>query len=293
MALALLPMLLLSVASAAFPASLAEELAAGDEHYARRAENARGGTAAPAAVETAMLHYRRALALDPGSYRARLGLLRAMFFRGGFCEIDAKAQVRLFEEAKRLADDTVRRLETDRKQPRLGAHKAALRREPLAAEIYLWAAVSWGQWAATHKLAAVWQGAAGQVRDLAQAVVDIEPHTLYGSGYLILGRLHAEVPRIPMLTRWISREKAIVYLRQAFEIAPESSNNSYFLAEGLLAVQPQRREEARLLLERCVHAPPRPDFLVEDAHYAEQARDLLREAFGVVAAAGSEPAVVR
>jgi tetratricopeptide (TPR) repeat protein len=174
-----------------------------------------------------------------------------------------------------LADETVRRLEGDLKDTRLRAHREALRREPLAAEIYLWAAVSWAQWATTHKIAAAWQGAAGQIRDLAQAVIDIEPTTMFGSGHLILGRLHAEAPRIPMLTAWVSRDKAIVNLRRAVEIAPDTSSNVYFLAEALLDLQPASRAEAKALLEKCVNATPRPEFLVEDAHYAEEARDLL------------------
>lgn len=261
------------------PAVAEAALRRGDAYYEHRAEGAQGGSALPGPVEEAMAQYRRALNLDPASYPARLALLRAMFFRGGFCPIAEKEQIKLFEEARRLADETVRILEADLKEPRLRAHRDALKREPLAAEIYLWAAVSWGQWAATHKVAAAWRGAAGQIRDLAQAVVDIEPTTLFGSGYLILGRLHAEVPRVPLVMRWVSREKAIEYLRKAYAIAPESSNNAYFLAQALLELEPGRRDEVRELLERCATTPPRPDFVVEDAHYAEQARELLRQSF--------------
>ena len=270
----------LLLSAPAMAPAVAEALATGDAHYAERAAGARNGVARTGPIDAAIAAYRRALNLDPGSYAARLRLLRAMFFRGGFCDIAPKEQIRLFEEAKRLADDTVRRLETDLKIPRLSAHREALRREPLAAEIYLWAAVSWGQWATTHKLGAVWQGAARQIRDLAQAVVEIEPQTLYGSGHLILGRLHAEAPRIPMLTPWVSREKAIEHLTKALQIAPDNTSNIYFLAEALLSLRPARRSEVRSLLERCVSAPPRPDFLVEDAHYAEEARQLLAQSFG-------------
>jgi tetratricopeptide (TPR) repeat protein len=208
-------------------------------------------------------------------------LLRAMYFRGGYCDIAPKDEIKLFDDAKRLADETVKRLEVDLKQSRLQAHREALRREPLAAEIYLWAAVSWGQWAVSHKVNAAWQGAPGRIRDLAQAVVDIEPATLFGSGYVILGRLHAEAPRIPMVTPWISRTKAIEYLRQAHAIAPTNSANVYFLAQALLQLDPSRREEAKLLLERCAASPARPEYPVEDKHYAEEAKDLLKQAFGI------------
>lgn len=270
--------LLLSASTVA--PTVAEALATGDAHYAGRAAGARNGVAQSGPIDAAIAAYRGALLLDPNSTPARLRLLRALFFRGGFCDIAATDQIKLFVDAKRLADETVRRLEADLKIPRLSAHREVLKREPLAAEIYLWAAVSWGQWATTHKLGAVWQGAARQIRDLAQAVVDIEPRTLYGSGHLILGRLHAEAPRVPMLTPWVSREKAIEHLTKALQIAPDNTSNIYFLAEALLALQPARRSEVKTLLERCADAPPRPDFLVEDAHYAEAARELLAQAFG-------------
>jgi hypothetical protein len=176
----------------------------------------------------------------------------------------------------------VRRLEAEAgpELDRSAARREALRREPLAAEIYLWAAVSWGQWAATHKIAAVWQGAARQIRDLAEAAVDIEPRTLYGGGFLILGRLHAEAPRVPFVTPWVSREKAIAYLGRALQIAPDSTNNMYYFAEEVLALQPERKAEVVAMLERCASTAPRPELRVEDAHYVEAARDLLARVRG-------------
>src|SRR5262245_35950146 len=141
-----------SLVSVAPPSTAAEALRAADELYERRGEGAVDGVAQAEPIKAAMALYRSALSLDPGSYAARLGLLRAIFFRGGFCAIEEGEQIKLFEEAVHLGDDTTRRLEADLKESRLLAHRDALRREPLAAEIYLWAAVSWGEWAVTHKL---------------------------------------------------------------------------------------------------------------------------------------------
>lgn len=254
---------------------LAQALTEGDDHYAHRADGASGGVARPDQVEAALTDYSRAFNLAPGSYAVRLRLLRAMFFRGGFCQMPPAEQIALFEEAKRLASDTVRRLEASINLPRARARREVLKLEPLAAEVYLWAAISWGQWAVDHKLAAARQGAAGQIRDLSQAVIDIAPETMEGAGYLILGRLHAEAPRIPLLTHWISREKALACLHQAYAVAPQNSANAYFLADALLRLQPTSRAEAVSLLRRCLTAAPRPEFLVEDTHYAAEARERL------------------
>ncbi len=269
----------LLVSTDALPANsvAAQALAEGDAHYARRSEGIRDGIASPAQVDLAIANYRRALNLAPDSYEVRLRLLRAMFFRGGFCGMGDREQIPLFVEAKRLADDTVRRLEASIKAPRAQARREVLRREPLAAEIYLWAAISWGQWAVDHKIAAAWQGAAVQIRDLSQAVIDIAPETLQGGGYLIQGRLHAEAPRIPMLTHWVSRRRGLECLRQAVALAPDNTAANYFLADAILDLQPSQKGEAVALLQKVATTSPRPDYVAEDLHYAAMARDRLRD----------------
>ena len=56
-----------------------------------------------------------------------------------------------------------------------------------AAEVYLWAAVSWGQWTVYHRLSAVWKGAPRRIRDLAEAALSIDPATEQHGAYVILG----------------------------------------------------------------------------------------------------------
>jgi tetratricopeptide (TPR) repeat protein len=262
--------------AAAAAAALAEVVAAGDAHYARRGESARGGTALPFHIDAAIAEYRRALALDPRLLEARLRLMRAFFFRTGFCgPMEAGDEIRMYDEAKKLAEETVALLDADTGRRKARVQVEAARAVVPAAETYLWAAVSWGQWAVYHRLAAAWQGAPKRIRDLAETVLLIDPATAQAGAYVLLGRLHCEAPRIPMLTLWISREKGVAYLRQGLARAPDNPALVYFLADALLTWDPSRREEARGLLQRCVASKPRPDYLVEDAHYAEEAVERL------------------
>jgi len=267
---------LLSLAQAAVvpqAPGVAAALAAGDAHYARRAEGASGGATKPFEVDGAIAEYRKALDLDPSSYEARLRLMRALFFRGGFCRMDAAGQKTLFDEAKALAEDTVHRLDADvgRVKGRVGASGNVAP----AAQVYLWAAVSWGQWAVFHKISAAWQSAPARIRDLGQAAVAIDPRTEQASGYLILGRLNLEAPRVPFVTGWVSHAKGLAYLQQGLALAPENTALQYFLAESLLRLDPTKKDEARALLQRCAASPPRPEYFVEDTHYAQEARELL------------------
>jgi hypothetical protein len=230
-----------------------------------------------APVERALAAYRSALQADPASLPARWRLMRALFFRAGFCGATRDEERLLREEAKRAAEQGVESLEHALGSPSGPARIALLRARPDAVNLYYWSAVSWGEWAlARGKLAAARSGAAARVRDLGQTVVDLDPGFEQGGGFRILGRLHDQSPRIPLITGWVSREKAIDFLQRALAAGPRNTVTQLFLAEALLEHAPHRRAEARALLTSCAQAPPRPEFAVEDAHFSALAADRLR-----------------
>lgn len=258
------------------PDTFAGAIAAGDAHYARRGDGADERGAPPFEIDGAIAEYRRALALDPSSLEARVRLMRAYFFRGGFCgEMPRDEKVRLFDEAKRLAEQVVARLDAE-----LGRKKGRVASDPSspvtpAAEAYLWSAVSWGQWAVFHRVSAAWSGAPGRIRDLAEAVIALDPGAEQAGAYIILGRLHSEAPKIPLVTGFVSREKAVAAVRAGIAVAPDNRALAYFTADVLLRHAPGGEKEAREILARVASTPPRPDFLAEDLHYARMARERL------------------
>jgi hypothetical protein len=267
------------IATILLPLVLAAEaggLAEGDRFYALRAEGATGARALPGPVEQAIAAYRRAVAAEPDALAARCRLIRALFFRATFCGASPEERKSLLGEAKVVGDDGMRRVDAHVGQASGAARLDALRRIPEAVDMHFWTAVAWGEWAvAKGKLAAARQGAAGRIRDLAQTVVDLDPAFEQGGGYRVLGRLHDRSPRIIFVTGWVSHEKSVAYLRQALALGPRNTVNQVFLAEAILDHDRAHREEARALLTRCASATPRPEFLVEDAHYAELSRRLL------------------
>src|SRR5262249_40784323 len=151
------------------PAAAVEAFAEGAGLYERRAEGSHGGVASPAPIEGALAAYRRGLALEPDSVEGTVGLLRTIFFRGGDTDAAPETKRRLFAEGKDVAVAAIERLET-RVSPRKGeARIAALREIPGAAPLYLWAGISWSQWALSiSKLKAARVGAASRIRDLAE-----------------------------------------------------------------------------------------------------------------------------
>ncbi|HET7290780.1 MAG TPA: hypothetical protein VFM88_00010 [Vicinamibacteria bacterium] len=276
MGLAALALLLLGEGTSGPGAAATALVAEGDRHFAARASNADGSRCDPAEANAAAAAYRRAASADPDALAARSGLLRTLFFRGGFCGESGAVQKRTFEEAKRVAEESQRRLEQ-----RVGARVSRARPGPFGAvpgapALLFWCAVAWGQWSLDHKFAAAWQGAGGRIRDLAETAVALAPDYEQGAPHIVLGRLHVESPRIPLVTGFVSRRKGLEQLRAAVALAPQNTVALWSLAGGLLAHEPESRAEAVRLLRACAAASPRPGYLVEDRHYAALARERLR-----------------
>lgn len=250
-------------------------LAEAERLFADRARDAQGARCAPAAVEAALAGYRRVLASDPDSLQARVGVLRSLFYRGGFCGEAGEAQKRTFEEVKAFAEASEAWLER-----RVAARVQRERPDPFravpgAGALLFWCGVSWGQWSMDHKVAAAWQGAAGRIRQLGEVALALDPAYEQGSPDLLLGRLHAESPKIPLFTGFVSRRQGLLHLRRAHAAAPANSVARFFLADGILQHDPRNRAQAVALLRECATAEPRPEYLVEDRHYAEKARRML------------------
>jgi len=156
---------------------------------------------------------------------------------------------------------------------------AAIGKDPLAAEIYFWSSTHWGLWGRYRgKIAAARQGVATKIRKFAEIVILLDDTIENGGGHRVLGRLHAEAPKIPLVTGWISRDRAISELRRALEIAPQDLLTNLFLAEALLEFQPQKKEEALEILRTIVNATPDPVWLVEDSKTIEDAKAVLASA---------------
>jgi hypothetical protein len=277
--LAPLPLALALLLSPVAGVSEADEaFAEGAALYARRADGARGPVASSVPIDAAIAACRRGARLDPDSVDGTVALLRALFFRGGFTDADAATRRRVFTEARDVAAAAVGRLEKRVGRRKGDARIAALGQIEGSGALYLWAGISWGQWALhTSKLSAARQGAAGRIRDLAATSLSLDPGLEQGSAHLLLGRLHDQSPRIPFFTFWISRTAALRHLETAHAMSPGNTVAQYFLAEVILHHAAGRRAEARRLLSECASSTPRPEFLVEDAHYAARSRRKLLE----------------
>jgi hypothetical protein len=139
---------------------------------------------------------------------------------------------------------------------------------------FFWSSANWGEWAiAFGKLQAARQGAASKIRDLATAVIAMDPNFYDGGGYRVLGRLHHQTPAIPFITGWASTKEAVSHLRKAVQIGPQNFLNRLYLAEALWDLnRDDSRKEAMKLVEELVRNTPGPEFLVEERRAQELAQ---------------------
>ena len=256
-------------------------IAAGDAAWARRAEGRQGPRAAAGPIDQAVAAYERAVREKP-SLEAYWKLLRALHFKGDYVVRTREEKQAVFgrggevvEKALDLLGQRVGgRKKLDAMTPQQTAK--ALAGVPEAAPIFLYGAVHWGLWGdAFGRMAAARQGVGDRIRRYSEVVVAIDERYETAGGHRVLGRLHTLAPKIPLVTGWVDRAKAVSELRRALQLAPGDPYNQLFLAEALLEHQPDKAAEAKGILRQLVARQPSADRPVEEAKAIADARALL------------------
>jgi len=220
--------------------------------------------ATPTRIEEAIRQYRAALEVDSLTLEASWKLLRALHYAVDFTNLDDPAKDALVVEAVELASASTEGLEagggTDGDRARL----------------LFWSAIAWGTRAQrVGLLTIVREGVAGRMHDQAEQSLALDPSVDRGGALRLLSRLHATLPRVPFVSGWVDRDKALPLAERGYALDPAHPGNRLILALALLDRAPDRRSEARELLTSVANAEVRSDFVVEDLAIREQARDQL------------------
>jgi tetratricopeptide (TPR) repeat protein len=278
----------LALAALACLGAASDLVAAGDAAWLRRAEGEREGRPQPGPILEAVSAYERALAADPDALEARWKLLRALHFAADFAARGEAARSHSLDRAREVADEGLDRLarrldlrerpedtEADALASRLAAAGLPARD---VARLYFWAAINWGSWSRdVGVLNAVRHGVANRVYRYARVTKALEPSYENGGVFRLLGSLHAQLPRVPFISAWVDRDRAIPLIERAYELAPGFPGNRLLLALTLLDLAPERRGEALRLLRQVAELDPDPGLRIEELAMREQARERLAE----------------
>ena len=256
-----------------------EHLAVARAAWEQRAEGFAGEWAGGERIGDALTAYEAALREAPASLEVHEGLLRALYFQGTFTEVSSEQALAIFERGVEVSASAMRLLHgsaelTEREVADLVAEAADRDR---AGALHFWSAVHWGQWGDNQSMmAALRAGVANRLRQHGRVAMELDPTYDNAGPSRLLGRMHAVAPKVPMVTGWIERERAVELLERALELAPADPQNRLFLVEVWLDQRPEKRPEALRLLEALVGDSPRPGFEVEDSFVLRDASELHR-----------------
>jgi tetratricopeptide (TPR) repeat protein len=280
--------LLLFLSFSAHLAAQADPIATGDAAWARRADGHQGARAIPGPVDEAIAAYERAVKEQPERLEGTWKLLRALHFKGDFTTGSNDARQKAFARGKEVAEAGIDRLakrtaggrqKLDAMSPAQAAKAVA--GVPEAKPLFLWAAVHWGLWGDVFgRLAAARQGVGDRVKTYSEALIALDERYEDAGGHRILGRLHTLAPKVPFVTGWVDRGKAVSELRRAVALGPDNLDNHVFLAEALFEYQPGKAAEAREILRRVLARQPVPELAVEQAKSLADAKALLAKHSG-------------
>ena len=254
----------------------------GDAAWEARANGEQDGRASLEVIGEALGLYEAALTATPDDLSIRWKLLRALHFAGGFAATDDRDKVRFFDRAREVADQGVDQIHRngdspfllEEADPREVRDLVALRglSSSDVARLYFWSAINWGAWSRqAGLLSAVRHGVGNRLYRYTLVAIALEPDYEEGGAYRLLGRLHAELPKVPFVTAWVDRDQAVPLLERAYAQAPANPGNQLLLALTLLDLAPQRRTQALRLLQEVEGLSPRPAMHVEDLAMRKEA----------------------
>ena len=274
----------LTAALLLFAATLSAQISEGDRAWAGRASGSQNGRAMAEPVNAAIAAYQRAAVAEPNNLEARFKLLRAYRFKGAYVATTNEEKKAVYGEAKKAGADAIKVVDralnvTSRSTEKQVADAA--RTVPGAAEVYLWDAINWGEWALAYgKLAAAREGAADRIRRQATIAMLVNPGIEGGTPARVLGRLHDQTPRIPFITGWASGREAVRFLNESLKLDPANKITIVFLAEAMVSNDGKTKPQAMAMLRNAISAPVDPEFVVEQTAALNDARALLKKLGG-------------
>jgi hypothetical protein len=246
------------------------QLAAGDRAWEARAEGLEGRLARTARIDAAIGFYRAACDTEANPLQARWKLLRALHYLIDFTDAAASRKDEAVDEAVSLVSTWIETFDE-------GSGSAEDR-----AQLYFWSAIVWGaRGQRVGLLTIVREGVARRMHEYAERAVALDPAIERGGGYRLLSRLHAELPRVPLVSGWVDRNQVLPLAERAFSIDGDDAGNRVILAMALDEQAPDRRTQAATLLESVAQSRPRPYLLAEDLAIREQALQRLEKLRGI------------
>jgi hypothetical protein len=213
-----------------------------------------------ALIDRSIAAYEVALDEDPESLEASWKLLRSLHYRVEFTNASEAESAAVVEKTIEIAERSAREAE------------AIEGRSPARARIYFWSAIAWASRAQRAGVFSfVRDDVAGRVRAYTEKALGLDPGVDEGGAQRLLSRLHATLPRVPLVTGWVDRGLVLPFAEAAHAAAPSHPGNELVLALALLEIGGARTEDARAKLESLARSSPREAYWAEDQSIQREA----------------------
>ncbi len=210
-------------------------------------------------LDEEMVHYKNALKENPESFLIRANLLKISYFKGSYTGLSSEKAKEVFAEAKEIAEESKKMLMDKIKIEKLKEpEEVAKKAKDIKgiSEFFFWDSACWGQWALLYgKFKAAKEGAAKKIWFSASVALILNEKLEDGGPHRVLGRLHHQTPKIPLITGWVSKEEALKHLKMAVELGPEEPMNYLFLGELYLDLK--QKDKAKEIFEKGLKLPVR------------------------------------
>jgi len=247
-------LILIGILSVSYTFAHETHFTQGVKFYEKRSETINGLVADSYNTDRAIYHFRKALEKDSTNIEIVVYLLKAYDFKGVFTGLVTQESIAVFKKGVDLSRTY------HLKYP----HNSILK---------YWYLSHMGRWAHESGVITAVKSNAGQVmRDLCNELIEELPTYNEAGAYRILGAIHVNVPHIPFVLSWPSKEKGLKLLKKAYALCDDSFANPYELAKGL--IKAGKKDKARSILQEVKNRAPRQDRLLEDKVIIHQIREL-------------------
>lgn len=210
-------------------------------------------------LENALNLFKEKVKENPDSFIFRANLLKAIYFKGCYSGMEKEEAKGLFAFGKKVGEEgkeifkKITKLEKLDKPEEIAQKGKDIKG---VAEFFFWDSACWGQWALLYgKLKAAKEGAAKKILISAEVALILNEKMEDGGPHRVLGRLHHQTPKIPLITGWVSKDKALYHLNKAMEFGPDEIMNYWFLGELYLDLG--QKDKAKEIFEKGMKLPVR------------------------------------
>lgn len=229
---------------------LSNNLEEGIIHYNNRAEVYSELKADQTNINKAIACFKKAL--NENELEASIYLLKSYYFKTTFTEVTDSEKEALLNFAHTFGTKQMNKF-------------------PESVDLLYYYTINYGKRAELIGIMkAAKEGVAGEMKRLAERLIELDPEYKGGKGQMILGILHL---RTPWIIRWADNDEAKRLIEESLELNPNNFSSNLYYAEVL--IEEGEEEKAVSILEKLITKLPSTDSLLEDSREIAEAKNLL------------------